>query len=98
MEEQGDAKTIDLANGKLLKRKQPTKVEITSMDEFLQNDNLYQLGTSQPETIKPNLNMIKAFINMTKKIPQGVKVIEGSEKFSIKLKKHGVEDKGTKET
>ena len=98
MKEQGpNVKTVDLPNGKLLRRKQQTKVEITDMEEFMKNEKLYQLGTIQPEIIKPNLNMIKAFINMTSKVPKGVVVTEGKEKFSIKLKQHG-EENGKKET
>jgi len=93
MREQGEnVKTIELPNGKLLRRKQPTRLEITDMDEFMKNENLYQLGTLQPEILKPNLNMIKAFINMSRKIPMGVKVIEGIEKFSIKLNNNNKEN------
>lgn len=89
MNEQGDTKTIDLPNGKLLRRKQPDKIEIIDHEELLKNKNLYQLGTIQPEKWKPNIPMIKAFIKMTTKIPKGVEVVEGKEKFSVKIKNHG---------
>lgn len=54
------------------------------MDEFMKNNNLHQLGILQPEILKPNLNMIKAYFNTTKRLPLGVRVIEGIEKISIK--------------
>jgi hypothetical protein len=57
--------------------------------------------------VKPNLTKIKAFYKMTQKVPLGTKLIEGEEKFNIKLgatskettphKKETKED-GTKET
>ncbi|MCB9250692.1 MAG: hypothetical protein H6613_20210 [Ignavibacteriales bacterium] len=72
-------------------------MEITDMEEFMKNENLYQLGTLQPEILKPNLNMIKAFINMSRRIPMGVKVIEGIEKFSIKLNNNKENDNGETE-
>lgn len=93
--EQGEnVKTIDLPNGKLLRRKQPTKLEITDMDEFMTNSNLQQLGIVQPEILKPNLNMIKAYINSTKRIPKGVRVVHGAEKFSIKLNNNKEKNNG----
>ena len=95
MREQGDdVKTIEVCNGKLLRRKQPNKIEIIDMDKFMSNNNLYQLGTLQPEILKPNLNMIKAFINSTKRLPLGVRVVEGTEKFSIKLNNKKEKDNG----
>ena len=95
MREQGDdVKTIEVCNGKLLRRKQPNKIEIVDMDKFMTNNNLYQLGTLQPEILKPNLNMIKAFINSTKRLPLGVRVVEGTEKFSIKLNNKKEKDNG----
>lgn len=98
MKEQGeDIKTIDLAYGKLLRRKQQDKVEVIDMDEFLKNDNLSELGGSSHEQWKPSITKIKAFIKMTTKIPKGVEVTKGTERFSIKIKQHG-ENNGSKET
>ncbi|MFZ1289153.1 MAG: host-nuclease inhibitor Gam family protein [Melioribacteraceae bacterium] len=98
MNDQGEnIKTIELPNGKLLRRKQPTRIEITSIDEFMQNENLNQLGTLHPEILKPNINMIKAFINSYRKIPRGVRVIDGTEKFTIKLKNKKEEEDGETE-
>ena len=50
-----------------------------------------------PEIVKPNLNKIKAYYKMTQKVPQGTKLIEGKEKFSIKLKQNGEEENGKEE-
>jgi hypothetical protein len=93
-EQPENTKTIEVKNGKLLRRKQPNKIEIVDMDEFMSNNNLYQLGTLQPEILKPNLNMIKAYINSTNRLPLGVRVIEGTEKFSIKLNNNKGKDNG----
>ncbi len=93
-EQSEDVKTIEVCNGKLLRRKQPNRLEIVDMDEFMTNKNLNQFGTLQPEILKPNLNMIKAYINTSKRVPLGVKVIEGIEKFSIKLNNNKEKDNG----
>lgn len=55
------------------------------MEVFLANANS-QMVNVVPETVKPDLTKIKAFIKMTTKVPQGVNVIEGSEKFSLTLR------------
>ena len=86
-----EVKTIDLPHGKLLRRKQPDKIEIVDLEEFLLNANRSMINL-QPEIVKPNLNKIKAFYKMTQKVPQGTMLIEGKEKFSIKLKQIGEEN------
>ena len=91
-----DVKTVDLPNGKLLKRKQPDKIEIVDMDQFLSEANS-QMLVIQPEIVRPDLNKIKAFYKRTLKVPEGTKLIIGKEKFSIKLKQHGEEENGKKE-
>lgn len=78
-------KTIELPHGTLKLRKQPDKVEITNMEVFLANANS-QMVTVIPETVKPDITKIKAFIKMTSKVPDGVSLIEGTEKFSLVLR------------
>jgi hypothetical protein len=95
MESQSDeVKTIDLPNGKLLRRKTPDKIEIVDLEKFLINADK-SMVTLQPEIVKPNLNKIKAYYKMTLKLPEGTKLIEGEEKFNIKLNEV---NNGTKET
>jgi hypothetical protein len=89
-----EVKTIDLPNGKLLRRKTPDKIEIVDLEKFLINADK-SMVTLQPEIVKPNLNKIKAYYKMTLKLPEGTKLIEGEEKFNIKLNEV---NNGTKET
>lgn len=77
-------KTIDLPHGILKLRKSPDKVEITDMNLFLSKANSEML-TVVPETVKPDLNKIKAVIRMSGKIPEGISVIEGTEQFKLTL-------------
>ena len=85
MELQGEGvKTIDLPNGKLLRRRSPDKIEIVDMEAFLQNANK-SMFTLQPEIVKPNLTKIKAYYKMTQRVPVGTRLIEGEEKFNLKL-------------
>ena len=94
MYEQGeDVKTIDLPNGKLLRRKQPNKIEIDDMDEFMLNADSSML-TVIPEMVKPNLNKIKAYYKMSLTVPKGTKIVIGEEKFSIKLSERGGGENG----
>ena len=84
-------KTIDLANGTLKIRKSPDKVEITDMEVFLANANSQMINVV-PESVKPDLSKIKAYMKMTGGKPiAGVTVIEGSENFKLTLKVQGVE-------
>ena len=87
-------KTIDLPNGVLKMHKKPDKVEITDIELFLSNAKPNML-TVIPETVKPDLNKIKAFVK-TKPVPLGVTVTEGKEEFTYKLK--GQNDAGEEET
>ena len=89
-----EVKTIDLPNGKLLRRKTPDKIEIVDLEKFLEKADK-SMVTLQPEMVKPNLNKIKAYYKMTLKLPEGTKLIEGEEKFNIKLNEV---NNGTKET
>jgi len=86
MNEQGDAKTIDLPNGALKKRQTPDRIEVTDLEAFLKNKQLERLTTVQPEVIKPDLNKIKFFYKETTKLPKGTELIKGQVKFSVKIK------------
>ena len=89
-----DVRTIDLPNGKLTRRKGQDKIVIVDMEKFLQNAEKSMVSI-QPEIVKPNLNKIKAYYKMTQKIPLGTELIEGEEKFNIKIKE--IEENGKKE-
>lgn len=96
-EQDPSVRTIDLANGILLRRKQIEKIIVEDLEQFLQNNNLSDLTTTSPEVVKPDLAKIKAFYKMTKKIPLGTSLVESKDKFSIKLKQNGEIQNGTKE-
>jgi hypothetical protein len=96
MESQNEeVKTIDLPNGKLTRRKGVDKLVIVDMEKFLENANK-NMVTIQQEIVKPNMNKIKAFYKMTQRVPVGTQLIEGEEKFNIKLNEveHGKEETG----
>ena len=78
-------KTLDLPNGILKLHKKPDKVEVTDMNEFLASATSEMLNVI-PEQIKPDLNKIKSFIKLSRKIPAGVTLVEGIETFTYKLK------------
>src|ERR1035437_5715710 len=88
-------KTIELPNGILKMHRKPDKVEIEDLELFLKHARPEVL-TIIPEQIKPDLSKIKAFIKR-KPVPAGVKVIEGKEEFSYKLRME-VEDGREEET
>lgn len=79
-----DEKTIDLPNGVLKLHKKPDKIEVEDIELFLKNAKPEML-TVVPEQVKPDLNKIKSYMK-TKPTPKGVKVIEGKEEFTYKLK------------
>lgn len=85
-EQEPSVRTIDLAHGQLLRRKQVEKISVDDLDTFLLNQNLSQLTSVTPEVVKPDLTKIKSFFKMTGKIPQGCSLVESTDKFSIKLK------------
>jgi hypothetical protein len=97
MREQGEeVKTIDLPKGKLVRRKQPDKIEITDMDEFMLNADSSMLTVS-PETVRPDLRKVMAYYKRRLIPPLGTKIVVGEEKFSIKLNNNEKEqeDNGT---
>jgi hypothetical protein len=87
-------KTLELPNGILKLHKKPDKVEIEDMELFLKNAS-GEVLTIIPEQVKPDLSKIKAFIKR-RPVPAGVRVIEGREEFSYKLRKE-VDDGGQEE-
>lgn len=86
-------KTITLPHGVLKIRKKQDKVEICDLDAFLENASPLMLSTV-PETAKPDIAGIKAWIKMTGgKIPPGVQLVPGGNEFSYKLTE--INDNGT---
>lgn len=94
--EQG-VKTIDLPNGRIQKRKTPERIEIVDLDLFLSKATEDLLSVT-PQTYKPDLTKIKNFYQMTKKVPAGTRLIESTEKFSVKVKHNGELSNGETET
>lgn len=76
-------KTIDLAHGVLKYHKKPDKVEISDVDLFLKNAKPEMLSVV-PESVKPDMNKIKAYLK-GHKAPPGVVVVSGKEEFTYKL-------------
>jgi hypothetical protein len=88
-------KTLELPNGILKLHKKPDRIEIEDMELFLKNAP-GEVLTIIPEQVKPDLSKIKSFIKR-RPVPTGVKIIEGKEEFSYKLRKE-VEDGRQEET
>lgn len=86
-------KTIDLPNGKLLRRKQPDKIEIVDLEKFMLSANSYMLSVV-PEIVKPDLKKVMATYKRNLILPEGTRLIVGEEKFSIKLKNNKEEEDG----
>ena len=86
--ERGD-KTIEFANGILKYHKKPAKVEIADIDLFLKNAKPELLNFT--ETVKPDLNKIRAYIK-SHQPPPGVNVIQGKEEFSYKINRKDKEN------
>ena len=79
-------KTLDLPNGILRIRKQTDKVTIVDEEKFYKNATSAILNII-PETAKPDLLKIKAWIKKTGRVPAGVEVTSSEEKFSYTIKK-----------
>jgi Bacteriophage Mu Gam like protein len=77
-------KTIELPNGTLKMHRKQNKIEIEDLELFLKHARPEVL-TIIPEQVKPDLSKLKAFLK-TRPVPAGVKVIEGKEEFSYKLR------------
>ena len=83
-------KTIALPNGTLKMHKKPDKVEIENLELFLKKCRP-ELVTKIPEQVKPDLNKIKNYIK-SRPVPPGIKLIEGREEFSYKLREESEEE------
>lgn len=93
-----NVKSLELAFGKIIFRKQPDKIEIVDDELFLNNATSNML-TIVPESAKADLNKIKAFIKRTGRVPQGCEVIPGTTKFIYSINNHKEEESnGKKET
>ena len=79
-------KTLDLPNGILRIRKQTDKVTIVDEEKFYKNATSAILNII-PESAKPDLLKIKAWIKKTGRVPAGVEVSASDEKFSYTIKK-----------
>ena len=86
-----DVSTLDLPNGRIQKRKTPYRLEITDPEAFLENAT-DEMVTLQPAVKKPDLNKIKAYWKMSRKIPIGTRLVEPIEKITIKIKENGDHD------
>jgi hypothetical protein len=87
-------KTVDLPNGIIRIRKQPEKVIIVDEEKFFKKATSALLNII-PESAKPDLLKIKAWIKRTGKIPDGVDVSQQDEKFSYTIKRN---DNGKEKT
>lgn len=78
-------KTNDLPNGIIRIRKQPDKIINVDEELFFRKatDDLLNIIL---ESVKPDLLKIKAWITRTGRIPDGVEVTRGEEKFSYTVK------------
>lgn len=83
-------KTVDLPHGICKIRKKPDKVEVTDLSAFLEVATESMI-TTIPEQIKPNLPGIKSAIKHSGRIPNGIKLIEGTNEFSLTLKSQSTE-------
>lgn len=96
--EQDGTKTIDLANGQLKVRKKPDRVEVDDMEQFLLHASR-DLVSTVPESVKPDLMAIRQFVKRSGgRPPKGVRIVEGKEEFSYKLKENGKNGKLKTET
>ena len=79
-------KTLDLPNGIIRIRKKSEKVLVVDEEKFFKNATS-QLLNIIPESAKPDLLKIRAWMKRTGRVPDGVEVTNGEEKFSYKIKK-----------
>lgn len=79
-------KTLDLPNGIIRMRKQPERVIIVDEEKFFKKATSALLNII-PESAKPDLLKIKAWIKRTGRVPDGVEVTSSDEKFSYTIKK-----------
>lgn len=84
-EKDKSVKSIDLPHGLIRLHKTPNKVEVSDLDKFM-SVATSDMITAVSEQLKPNLNGIKKYVKLSGRIPEGISIIEGTEKFSIKIK------------
>ena len=88
-------KTITFPAGTLKLHKKPDKVEITDLDLFLKYAT-EDLLTKVPESYKPNLTKIKAYMKYSGRVPKGVSKVEGTEEFKLTLNNNIKEEQNDK--
>ena len=85
-------KTLDLPNGIIRLRKQAEKVMVVNEEKFFKKATSALLNII-PESAKPDLLKIKAWIKRTGRVPEGVEVITSQEeKFSYTIKKENIQN------
>lgn len=82
-----NVKTLDLPNGIIRIRKMSEKVIIVDQEKFFKKATNALLNII-PESAKPDLLKIKAFIKRSGRIPDGVEVTPQDEKFSYTIKRN----------
>ena len=87
-------KTLDLPNGIIRTRKQQDTIVIIDEEKFFKNATSDMLSIV-PETAKPDLLKIRAWIKKSGRVPKGVEKTAQPEKFSYTIKRNG---NGKKET
>ena len=87
-------KTLDLPNGIIRIRKQPERVSVIDEERFFKRATSDLLNII-PETAKPDLLKIRSFIKKTGRVPDGIEILNGEEKFSYTIKRN---NNGKKET
>ena len=80
-------KTLDLPNGIIKIRKLPEKVIIVDEEKFFKKATNALLNII-PETAKPDLLKIRSLIKKTGRVPDGVEIQNGEEKFSYTIKRN----------
>ena len=89
-----NVKTLDLPNGIIRIRKNVEKVTIVDEEKFFKKATNALLNII-PESAKPDLLKIRAWIKKTGRVPEGVEVTPQEDKFSYTIKRN---NNGKKET
>jgi hypothetical protein len=78
-------KTVRLPHGVLKLRQGRDKVDVVDIDRFMPAATRNNLLRTCPEHSEPDLNAILAYIKQTKRVPPGVELIPGTQKFTYLL-------------
>ncbi len=81
-----EIKTLDLANGVIRLRKQTDTVSIIDSEQFMKHATKDMLNVI-PETVRPDMLRLRAWIRNSGRVPPGVELIPGGLKFSYTIKK-----------